>query len=126
MSVDIGGFSGWWEVLAGLVFSTLAGAFGYTQKRISDLETELRADQVAEVNAVRAELLKVETSLNARLLEERTDRGEMWRTIREMQTQNAGQHSENLEKISKLPTRDEMLRMMEQLTARSGRTTPRQ
>lgn len=119
MAVDPNSGASWsWELFSAGV-AVLMGAFGYTMKRISDVETELKADQGEEVRTLRSELGKMEKSINDRFQEGRDDRNEMWRTIRQMQEQAATQHSQNLERIGRLPTRDEMMQMLERLAGRS-------
>lgn len=120
MSGDPGtGSAGWWELLT-IAFAAISGLFGYTMKRISDVATELKTDQVDEVHNLRSEISKMERTINDRLQEGRDDRNAMWATIREMQMQAASQHAQNLERIGKLPTRDEMMTMIERLMAGRG------
>lgn len=120
MSGDPGtGSAGWWELLT-IAFAAISGLFGYTMKRISDVATELKTDQVDEVHNLRSEISKMERTINDRLQEGRDDRNAMWATIREMQMQAASQHAQNLERIGKLPTRDEMMSMIERLMAGRG------
>lgn len=109
-----GGNPGWWEA-ATLAFLALSGLFGFTHKRIGSVRTELHDDQVDEIQGLRREIGRMETMFEARFQEGRVDRGEMWRTIEELQQRQAEQHAQNLEKLNKIPTRDEMMQMLQSL-----------
>ena len=106
-----GGNSGWWEA-ATLAFLTISGLFGFTHKRIGTVRAELHEDQADETKRLRLELGRMEKMFEDRFQEGRIDRGEMWRTIEELQRRQAEQHAQTLEALNKIPTRDEMMQLL--------------
>ena len=120
MAADPSGSPSWWEWLMGLAFGAAGGMFLFTHKRIGEVQTELKGDQVQEITALRGEIARMERTFNDRFQEGREDRGDMWRTIEELQKTGAEQHNQNLERLSKIPTRDEMMQMLQQFARRNS------
>lgn len=115
MAADGGGGSGWWEAAATFVFLAITGLFGFTHSRIGSVRSELHDDQVVDIEGLRREIGRMEKTFEDRFQEGRVDRSEMWRTIEELQQRQAEQHAQNLEKLNKIPTRDEMMQMLQSL-----------
>lgn len=110
-----------WEWVGGLVFVAVTGLFGFTHKRIGEVQTSLKEDQVEEITSLRNELARMETMVEQRFKESKDDRAEMWRIIVANQAAQEKQHAQNLERLNKIPTRDEMMALLQQFAAR--RTT---
>lgn len=110
-----------WEWVGGLVFVAVSGLFGFTHKRIGEVQTSLKEDQVEEISNLRKELARMETMVEQRFKEGKQDRDAMWATIQSNQASQEKQHAQNLERLNKIPTRDEMMALLQQFAAR--RTT---
>lgn len=113
--------SSWWETAAVLAFGAVSGLFAFTHKRIGDVQTEVKADQVAEILALREELTRMDREFTARFIEGREDRAAQWKAIQGIERRGNEMHAQNLERLSQLPTRDEMMRMLQQFMQRPPR-----
>jgi hypothetical protein len=118
MDVDPG--ASWWQWAGGLAFAVLSGLFAFTHKRIGEVETELKDDHVQEITNLKNELTRMERMFNQRFEEGQRDRNEMWRTIRDNQTAQEAQHAQNLERLNKIPTREEMMQLLQQFMGRTS------
>lgn len=113
--------SSWWETAAVLAFGAVSGLFAFTHKRIGDVQTEAKADQVAEILALKQELDRFDRVFTARFNESRDDRAEQWKAIQSIERRSTEMHAQNLEKLAQIPTRDEMMRMLQQFMQRPPR-----
>jgi hypothetical protein len=118
--MDAGGEGSWWQWLGGLAFTAVSGLFLFTHRRIGEVRTELRSDQLDEVTALRTELKRMEQSMEAQFAQGRQDRAEMWHTIQTNQAEQVKQHAQNLERLRQIPTRDEMMQMLQQFLFRTN------
>ena len=114
MALDAPGGTNWWEWLGGLVFLAISGLFHFTFKRIGEVQDDMKEDQVEEISALRSEIARMETTFKDRFREGAEDRTEMWRSIQALEKRGNEQHAQNLERLGQIPTRDEMMRMLQQ------------
>lgn len=101
----------------GVAIFAITGAFGYVFSLINDAKAELKEDQVEEIQSLRSEINRMELMFKDKFREGAEDRSEMWRSIQAMERRGTEQHAANLERLAQIPTRDEMLRMLQQFTA---------
>lgn len=117
--MDGGEGATFWEWVGGLLFVAVSGLFGFTHKRIGEVQTSLKEDQVEEISNLRKELARMEILVEQRFKESKDDRAEMWRIIAANQATQEKQHAQNLERLNKIPTRDEMMTLLQQFVRRA-------
>ena len=85
----------WWETIAIGALSILTVVFGYTHKRIRDVEKDIKGDLTEEVKTLRQQVVRLEQRLE------------------DFQSSQAHQHTQNLERLNGIPTRDEVMRLFQ-------------
>lgn len=101
----------------GLAVTIITGAFGIIWKQMNDTAKTLR-EEMAEVREY----------MDERSKEGRDDRVAIWSELRNMERAAAGSYREVLDRIAKVPTRDELreeLRVFEQRIARAVTEPPK-